>query len=53
MAAARDPAGPPNTSASNALRPSPAFFFLSLNAASPHFVSFRRAILEPLNLSEP
>jgi hypothetical protein len=48
----RDPAGPPNTNAGNALRPSPAFFLLSLHAASPHFVSFRRAILKPLNLSE-
>jgi len=48
-----DPAGPTNTNAGNALRPSPVFFLLSLHAASPHFVSFRRAILKPLKLSEP
>ena len=48
-----DITGPPNTSAGNALRPSPAFLLLPPHAASPHFESCRRAILEPLKLSGP
>jgi hypothetical protein len=48
-----DPAGPPNTSAGNALRPSPAFLLLPPHEASPQFESCRRAILEPLKLSGP
>ena len=49
----RNPAGPPNTSAESTLRPSPAFFLLPLQTASPHFENCRRAILEPLKLSGP
>jgi hypothetical protein len=48
-----DPAGPPNTTAGNALRLSPTFLLLSPHAASPRFESCRRAILEPKKLSGP
>ena len=48
-----DPAGPPDTNAGNALRPSPAFLLLPPHAASPQFKSCRRAILELLKLSGP
>jgi hypothetical protein len=48
-----DPAGPPNTNAGNALRPSPAFLLLPPHAASPQFESCLREILEPRKLSGP
>ena len=48
-----DPAGPPNTNAGKALRPSAAFLLLPPFSASLQFENCCRAILEPLKLNEP